>query len=140
LEAFWEEEIDESGTMINSKQKRPMIPRKKIRAYLADVHGNILDLSQNIEVSRTIHRVYSGYVHGASPQIMDMYGGDPPHFHTKGMLGTPRMEVYTDDFWNYIYRTFVSHIVVASVFGAAEFTEILNEQKSRFEDNARNKL
>jgi hypothetical protein len=28
LEAFWEEEIDESGTMIESSQRRPMIPRK----------------------------------------------------------------------------------------------------------------
>lgn len=28
LDAFWEEEINESGTMMASKQNRPMIPRK----------------------------------------------------------------------------------------------------------------
>lgn len=30
LEAFWQEEIDESGTLIDSKQKHPMIPREKL--------------------------------------------------------------------------------------------------------------
>ena len=37
LEAFWEEEIDESGNIVDSKQKRPMIPREKIRKYLGRV-------------------------------------------------------------------------------------------------------
>jgi hypothetical protein len=136
LEAFWEEEIDESGTMIDSKQNRPMIPRKKIRAYIAKIEGNILDPSRSVELSRTISRTYSGYVHGASPQLMDMYGGNPPHFHTKGLLGTPRMQEYTDDLWNYMYRTFLSHIIVAKAFGAAELVNILNQHKLRFENNA----
>jgi hypothetical protein len=66
---------------------------------------------------------------------MDMYGGNPPHFHTKGMLGTPRMEEYTDDLWNYMYRTFISHIVVAKALGAEKHLEILNQHKLRFEKN-----
>lgn len=137
LEAFWEEEIDESGTMINSKQNRPMIPRKKIRAYIAKIEGNILDPSRNIELSRTLSKAYSGFVHGASPQIMDMYGGSPPHFHTKGLRGTPRMQEYTDDLWNYMYRSFLSHILVAKAFGAEEHIKFLNEYKLRFENDAR---
>jgi hypothetical protein len=76
LDAFWEEEIDESGTMIDSKQKRPMIPRKKIRAYLGKIYGVPIDPEQQAEVQRTISKVYSGHVHAASPQIMDMYGGN----------------------------------------------------------------
>lgn len=136
LEAFWEEEIDESGTMIDSKQKRPMIPRKKIRAYLSKMEGNILDPSRSVELSRTINRTYSGYVHGASPQIMDIYGGNPPHFHTKGLLGTPRMEEYTWDLWNYMYRAFLSHLMVAKAFGAEEHVKILSKYKLEFENNA----
>jgi len=136
LEAFWEEEIDESGTMIDSKQKRPMIPRKKIRAYIAKIEGNILDPSRSIELSRTISSTYSGYVHGASPQIMDMYGGNPPQFHTKGLLGTPRMDAYADDLWNYMYRTFLSHLLVAKALGAEEHVKILNQHKLRFENTA----
>ena len=136
LNAFWEEEIDESGNMIDSKQKRPMIPRKKIRAYLADVEKNVLDPSRSIELSRTISKTYSGFVHGASPHIMDMYGGNHPHFHTKGFLGTPRMQEYADDLWNYMYRTFLSHIVVAKALGAKKHVEILTKHKLIFEKNA----
>jgi hypothetical protein len=136
LEAFWEEEIDESGKMLDSKQKRPMIPRKKIRAYIAKVDGNILDPSRGIELSKTLSKAYSGFVHGASPHIMDMYVGNPPHFHTKGMLGTHRIEENADDLWNYMYRTYLSHIVVAKAFGAEKHVEILNKYKIQFEKNA----
>lgn len=136
LDAFWEEEIDESETLIDSKQTRAMIPRKKIRAYIANVERAVLDPNRGIELSRTLSKAYSGFVHGASPHIMDMYGGDPPHFHTKGMHGTPRMEEYANDLWNYMYRTFLSHIVVAKALGAEKHVEILNQHKLRFEKNA----
>lgn len=136
LEAFWEEEIDESGTMIDSKQKRLMIPREKIRAYLANIEGAALDPCRGVKLSRTLSKAYSGFVHGASPHIMEMYGGNSPHFHTNGMLETPRMEEYTDDLWNYMYRTFLSHIVVAKALGSEKHVEILNQHKLRFEQNA----
>ena len=96
LEAFWEEEIDKSGTTMSSKQNRPMIPRKKLRAYLANIEGVDLNSVTSQGVARTISKVYSGFAHGASPHIMDMYGGNSPHFHTNGMLGTPRMEEHSD--------------------------------------------
>ena len=136
LEAFWEEEIDESGTMMASSQKRPMIPRKKIQAYLAKIEGVGLDSSTRQDAARTITKAYSGFVHGASPHIMDMYGGNPPHFHTKGMLGTSRMEEHSDDLWNYAYRSFISHIAVAKALGAKKHVEILNKHLVRFEQNA----
>jgi hypothetical protein len=136
LEAFWEEEIDESGTMMASRQKRPMIPRKKIQAYLANIEGVDVDSSTSKEAARTIAKAYSGFVHGASPHIMDMYGGNPPHFHTKGMLGTPKMEEHSEDLWNYAYRSFISHIAVAKALGAEKHVEILNKHLVRFEKNA----
>jgi len=125
LEAFWEEEVDETGKMITSRQKRPMIPRKQIQSYLAKIEGIALNTATRQEAARTIFKAYSGFVHGASPHIMDLYGGNPPHFHTNGMLGTPRMEEYSDDFWNYVYRSFISHIAVAKALGAAKHVEIL---------------
>jgi hypothetical protein len=136
LDAFWEEEIDESGTMIDSEQKRPMIPRKKIHAYLVKIEGLELDPSTHQEVIRTISKAYSGFVHGASPQIMDMYGGNPPYFHTKGMLGTPRMEEHADDLWNYVYRSFISHIAVGKALGAAQHVEILTRHLNEIERKA----
>jgi hypothetical protein len=136
LDAFWEEEIDKSGTMIDSSQKRPMIPRKKIHAYIAKIDGLDLDPSTHQEVIRTISKAYSGFVHGASPHIMDMYGGDPPRFHTNGLLGTPRMEEHADDLWNYAYRSLISHVAVAKALGAKGHVEILTKHLNKFEQNA----
>ena len=65
LEAFWEEEIDDSGTMMASRQKRHDDPKKKIRAYLAKIEGIDLESSTHLEAMRTIWKAYSGFVHGA---------------------------------------------------------------------------
>lgn len=136
LVAFWEEEIDESGNMKDSKQKRQMVPRQKIRAYLANIEGVKMDPNTANELTRTVSKAYSGFVHGASPQIMDMYGGQPPKFHTSGMLGTARMNEHADDLWNYAYRSFISHIVVGKALGAGEYVDTLTAHLRRFEANA----
>lgn len=136
LTAFWEEEFEDACDPINSEQRRDMVPRKKIRAYISSVEGAPLDQSTSIALLRAISKVYSGFVHGASPQIMDSFGGQPPHFHTQGMLGTPRIGVYEQNLWSYVYRSFLSHILVAKAFGDEKNLNILMDQKDRFESNA----
>ena len=36
------------------------------------------------------YRIFSNYVHGKYPEIMDLYGGRPGRFHLRGMGGTPK--------------------------------------------------
>ena len=138
LDAFWQEEIDESGKLLESEQKRPMIPRKKIHAYLSEIDGVDVEPPRQKELHRTISKGYSGYIHGASPHIMEMYGGNPPFFHTKGMLGTPRMKEHSNDLWNYVYRSFISHIAVGKALGAKTHVECLIDQLDQIERNAGN--
>ena len=64
---------------------------------------------------------------------MDMYGGDPPHFHTNGMLGTPRVEEGAEALRGCMYRSFLSHILVAKALGAKECVDILNGYKAKFD-------
>lgn len=116
LDAFFEEEFD-AETALASTQKRPMIKREKIRAYLARNDGAGLDPSRGNEVSRTISKTYSGYVHAASPQIMDMYGGNPAKFHMQGMLNTRLHNDHINDLWNYFYRGIISFAFAAKAFG-----------------------
>jgi hypothetical protein len=116
LDAFFEEEFN-AETGLHSNQKRPMIPRKKIQAYIARSEGGPLDTSSTIEASRTVSKAYSGYVHAASPHIMDMYGGNPPKFYVRGMRGTERHREHSADLWNYFYRTIISCAFVAKAFG-----------------------
>jgi len=116
LEAFYEEEFDSPDNPISSTQKRAMVPRKKIHAYLANSQAEASDPSRGIELSRTLSKAYSGYIHGASPHIMHLYGGYPSHFHVSGMLGTPHESGYRNDLWNYFYRALLSFELVANVF------------------------
>lgn len=125
LAAFFEEEYD-AETSINSTQKRPMIPRKKIRAWIASMECGV-DQSQGVEVTRTISKAYSGYIHAASPHIMDMYGGKPLRFHMYGMLGTPRHVEHRADLWNYFYRAIISFGFAAKAFGDDELFATIKE-------------
>jgi hypothetical protein len=133
LSYFYEEEFDIPENPVKSSQKRGMVPRKKIRAYIARMEGSNLSPSDDIELSRTISKAYSGFVHGASPHIMDMYGGDPPIFHVSGMLGTPRIEEYRNDLWNYYYRGLMSFLLVAIAFRDDELYKRLSDFQNKFE-------
>jgi hypothetical protein len=118
LSAFYEEEFDKPESPIKSTQKRPMVARKKIRAYNARMEAVFaLDPSMGIELSRTVNKALSGFVHGASPAIMDMYGGEPPGFHVRGMLRTVRITEHREDLWNYFYRGLIAFGFVAKALG-----------------------
>ncbi len=133
LDAFWEEEIDQSGNLLDSKQNRPMVPRKKILSYLEkQIDCKQSHLPKFFKVARTIHKLYSGFVHGSSPQLMDMYGGHPPCCHTSGMLGTLRIEELTDDLRNCVFQVCKVHEIVAKAFGMEQCKSVLGEASNRF--------
>ena len=117
LAAFYEEEFDNPDNSLESTQKRPMISRKKIRAHLARIEAKGLNPSSSVEVMRTVSKTYSGFVHGASPHIMDMYAGNPPRFHVRGMLGTVHAGDHREDLWNSFYRSIGSFVLAAKAFG-----------------------
>jgi hypothetical protein len=56
------------------------------------------------------------FVHAASTHVMDMYGGIPPKFHISGMLGTPRIQEFVENAWDYFYRGLISIMMVALSF------------------------
>jgi hypothetical protein len=132
LDAFFEEEFD-ADTALASTQKRPMSPRKKIQAYIARNEGASLDPSTGVELSRTITKAYSGFVHAASPQIMDMYGGNPPRFHVDGLLGTERHREHREDLWNYFYRSILAFGFAAKAFGDQPLFDQISEFLVEFE-------
>ena len=117
LNAFYEEEFDKPEDSIGSTQKRPMVQRKKIHAYLAKIEGCGFDPSNGVALRRTLSKAYSGYVHGASPQIMEMYWGNPPKFHVSGMAGSPLFADHHHDLWNYFYRGISAFVFAAKAFG-----------------------
>ena len=119
LDAFYQEEFD-APSALESTQKRQMVSREKIRAYVARAELAGADPSTGVELSRTINKGYSGYVHGAYPHVMDMFGGNPPQFHVHGMQGTERQEEHRYDLWNYFFRSIISFAFAAKAFGDEE--------------------
>ena len=117
LRAFYSEAIFSRPKDSLQIPKPNMVPRKKIRSHTMNTLGQGVDISQALAAGESVGTAYSGYVHAASENIMDMYGGDPPHFHLTGMQGTPRISAFTRDAQNYIYRGFMATIAVAKAFG-----------------------
>jgi len=117
LSAFYEEEFDDPESAIRSTQKRSTIPRKKIRAFVSKDRGAGYDQSSTIEIGRTISKTYSGYVHGASPQLMELYFGDHPRFQLSGGTDSPFYEDHLKDLLNYYYRSILSFSFAAKAFG-----------------------
>ncbi|MCX5726865.1 MAG: hypothetical protein NT030_06830 [Candidatus Saganbacteria bacterium] len=71
---------------------RNIVPRKKVRAGVSRVLSNCVNPHDLHEILTTEENAFSGYIHGAYPHIMELYGGDPPRFHMNGMLDTPRID------------------------------------------------
>ena len=117
LQAFYMEEFDKPDDPLASTQKRPMIKRDKIRAYLARIDGVNNDPYTAERARRSLSKAFSGYVHGASPHIMEMYGGEPPRFHVRGLKGSPLYDDHAYDLWNYFYRSACTFAIAAKAFG-----------------------
>lgn len=132
LAAFYKEEFDNPDSAINSTQKRPMISRRKIRAFISKDRGTGYDQSSTIEVGRTVSKIYSGYVHGASPQLMELYYGDPPYFHLAGGIDSPFHQDHVDDLLNYYYRAILSFAFAAKAFGEEELFEKIRNYSGEF--------
>jgi len=136
LESFYQEEFDLPDNPLLSEQKRPTIPRKKIHAAIAQIPENELNPSDSQQLYRTLSQAYSGYVHGASGHIMEMYGGNPPRYHLAGMNGTSRITEVTDNYWDYFYRGLLSLMMVAASFGDQDLLNNLNEFRAHIEEKS----
>lgn len=132
LEAFYAEEFDNPDSPIDSTQKRNFPRRRKIRAYITRALGEGVNQSKALDAGETISKAYSGYVHAASPQIMDMCGGEPPRFHLTGMNGTPRVAEHVEHAWNYFYRGLLTVTIVAKALGDGELVDHMYKCISQF--------
>ena len=136
LAYFYQEEFDDMTNPLASSQKRPTVSRKKIHAAIAAISESPVNPSDAKELYRTLNKAYSGFVHAASVQIMDMFGGDPPRFHLTGMLGTPRQQQYENQALHYFYRGLVTVMYAAVAFKDQDLIEELYGFREHFEKTA----
>lgn len=133
LSAFYAEAFSDPNNSLARSDKPNLVPRTKIRSYVNRVLNNDYNPSLVSNVGENISTAYSGFIHASSPQIMEMYEENPPHFLVSGMLGTPRMSEHIDDIWNYFYRGLLGFCTVAKAYGDKSLVDSLNEYIAKFE-------
>ncbi|MFL9952814.1 hypothetical protein PQR65_05305 [Paraburkholderia nemoris] len=116
LEYFYQEEFGDPLRPVETLMARATVPRRKIHAYLSRIEGAPFAPGRAVDLNQTLSKTYSGYVHGASPHIMDMYGGNTPRFHMNGMRHSPLWAVHSNDFWNYVFRGICCFTFAAKAF------------------------
>lgn len=128
LDYFFQEEFSESG---EQNLSRPTVGRDKVMAYNARTYPG-MNPSDALTANRRVHKIYSGFVHGAAPHILDMYGGDPAHFHLGGFVGTPRHREHAADFLNYPYRALMTMATAAIALQVESVRQRLYESSVKF--------
>ncbi len=116
LDAFYAEEIIGGELAGIPRTSKAEVPRKKIRAYIAENSGPGINPSLMIDNGKALYGAYSGFVHGASPNIMGMYGGNPAKFHVRGMNGTPASGEFRAGMFVYHYRSFMAFCMAPIAF------------------------
>ena len=136
LEYFYQEEYDDSPKPNTTAQGRGMVSRKKIRAFISKNRGTGINQSSAIDDSKILHKIYSGYVHAASPQIMELYFGNPPKFQILNSKLSPFRQDHIDDILNYYYRTIHSFAFAAKAFENDQLYAEIIEHSKKFAKNS----
>jgi hypothetical protein len=134
LQCFYQDEFDVPGDPLKSNQKRPMIPRKKVMAAISNLNENPVNSSDSQDIFRTLSQTYSGYVHGASGHIMEMYSYPPGGYHLQGMNSEERLNAFLDNMLDYTYRSLLSIMFVAMAFKQDKMVNDLFAYRAHFED------
>lgn len=120
LDAFWAEEFEDPAAVLVHTHRKS-VSRKKIQAYNASQMGP--DPSTAQSVNRVIHGVFSGFVHGASIHILDLYDLGSKRFSIAGLENTPVRRSYIIDSTNYPFRVLMSAVMVSRRLGLNEIAD-----------------
>lgn len=127
LEEFFQEEIENPGDPLSSAT-RDRVPQRNIRAALSRTRGaESHNPSHDIAVGRTLYQTFSGFVHGAYVHLMELFSVPERRFHTRGLLGTERIEECEENQVNYVYRSLCAVQAVAMNADRPDVTSSLRE-------------
>jgi len=121
LEAFYAEETSlqqlESGERVKG---RNLVSRKDIAKFLAKVSQDAKGSFEQSNTQLGLSFALSGYVHGASGHIMEMYEPTSGRFVTDRWVDHPLREDHEHDIWNYYYRGILAVVFAAACIGQAD--------------------
>lgn len=138
IEQFFAEETVSVEEMMASDTPGPRrVERRAIQASEARVLGEFSETGPGGRLRRivkTIDDVYSKYVHGAYPTVMELYvGGDNEGFRIRGTLGTPHIPTFRRELAHYTHRSLNVLASIAHGLGLEELTPRLLEARRNLE-------
>lgn len=133
LADFFREEFVNSNKPLLNEERRNTVPKRNIIASLAHQMGPYANPSDLQKAFMVTNDALSGYVHGAYPHIMEMFGGGPPQFHFEGMTGSPRIPMCIRQMELYTHRAIMVFDILAKELGSAELSAFLVETRDHFE-------
>jgi hypothetical protein len=132
MDFYREEFINPNNPMLN-ETRRETVPKKKIWASVARQMDTYINPSDLQKMSQITSDALSGYVHGAYPHIMEMYGGSPPKFHVTGTHVAPRIRMCIGQIQVYTQRAITTFEGLAKSLGSKEMYEYLHTTRDFFE-------
>jgi len=112
------QELPTKGEMRNTKSKGRNFPsRDKIRAFLARKSSAVFDQSLAVNTGSAVHQVYSGFVHGYYPQVMDMLTDEGTEFAVEGVINQSLVADSRHDMDNYWFRGVQAFAFAARALG-----------------------
>jgi hypothetical protein len=114
VDEFFQEEFSDYQVALASTD-RNRVPRTKVISGITRIKGQPVNPNDAQRIHEVLNSTFSGYVHGAYPHIMEMYGVNRSggRYFTSGFLGTPRVAEWTEYLSNYLGRTMIVAEVVA---------------------------
>ena len=116
LSAFWEEEPSYQD-FVQVQKNKAEVPRSKITSYISRMSNDGSPDHLHIATSKYLSRLYSGFVHGAAPHLMDMYDPTERRFEVNGTPSDQLIADHRHDFENYLFRGVVLLAMVAQALG-----------------------
>jgi len=132
LDNFFQEEFDNPKNAFQSTQKRGMVSRDKIRAFISQRKENPVNASDTQQNYVTIDKFYSGFIHGTSVSIIDMYSANPSQYHLNGLSSeAPSINLAKQYFEDRLYESILSLSFISFAFKENDIFG--NIQNLRFE-------
>ncbi|MFM7335588.1 MAG: hypothetical protein ACKO1H_14450 [Tabrizicola sp.] len=116
LASFWEEEPSYKD-YVQAQKNKDEVPRSKITSYIARTTSGGSPDHHHIATSKYLSRLYSGFVHGAAPHLMDMYDPMTRKFEVNGTASDQLIADHRHDFENYLFRGVILFAVAAQALG-----------------------
>jgi hypothetical protein len=135
LDNFFQEEFDNPENAFLSTQKRVMVSRDKIRAYISQRNENPVNPSDTQQNDATIVKLYSGFIHGTSVSIIDMYSANPSQYHLNGLSNeAPSIDLAKRDFEDRLYESILSLSFISFAFEENDIFENIQSLRVEFEN------